>query len=337
MSSRSSAELVTSIASGSALPSNEAPGSVIRNAGSKAAATPDPPFVLPSRVRTRSGRWRPIVRARVVDRRERELDAVGGQRPSVPTLIADSAAGIGERRCHRHLVGGRLDRVAIQRRRPRLIGRHPELVPGRDHDEPHPRAVGAGAGEGIAIGHPRRSKGFGKRCRCSGRRRRRRRRGYRRSEATIIRLQEEHPAADDDDEGRHDRGDDGQASHVEGPPDGPAGRPHLRCRLGGLEDGGDHAIGSLVGGKLEPGSASRSKSRSVVMPSALRERPRARRPRRPHAGPGSHSGVATGCAGRDAERVGDRRAAGPCGGAGPRRRAARRQPTERPIERYRGR
>ena len=50
-------------------------------------------------------------------------------------------------------------------------------------------------------------------------------------------------------------GGDGETVHVEGPPDGPSERPpHLRRRLGGLEDGGDHAIGRLVGSQLEPGS-----------------------------------------------------------------------------------
>ena len=34
----------------------------------------------------------------------------------------------------------------------------------------------------------------------------------------------------------------------------PQRSPHLRRRLGGLEDGGDHAVGRLIGSQLEPGS-----------------------------------------------------------------------------------
>ena len=82
---------------------------------------------------------------------------------------------------------------------------------------------------------------------------------------------------------------------VEVPPEWPADpAPHLRRCLRGLEDGGDGAIGCFVGSQVEPGSARRSKSRSLVMPSVLRGRPAPRRPRRPRAAHASRSGVANG-------------------------------------------
>jgi hypothetical protein len=71
----------------------------------------------------------------------------------------------------------------------------------------------------------------------------------------LIPLAEEEPAADDNDEDGRRPGGLGDTVHLEGPPDGPSKRaPHLRRDLGGVEDGGDQAIGRLVGTKLEPGS-----------------------------------------------------------------------------------
>ena len=49
--------------------------------------------------------------------------------------------------------------------------------------------------------------------------------------------------------------DQGEAGHGSGPPGGTHERaPRLRRRLDGLEDGGDRAVGRLVGHQVEPGS-----------------------------------------------------------------------------------
>ena len=68
-----------------------------------------------------------------------------------------------------------------------------------------------------------------------------------------VRTIDQEQSAEDDDEGRRDGGQDRKSSHLVVPQERPTDRTsRLRRRLRGLEDGGDHAIGRLVGSQLKP-------------------------------------------------------------------------------------